>query len=254
MSSVALALEAQVATLTLEASASGYDGRFLDALAAAAGELRERRDEVRAVVVRSADADFGTGWAEDVLVSVREEDGALAGPGSAFDAMAAVPQPTVASLHGRVHSAGLELALACDIRIAASDTTFAMPETGLGMIAMAGGTQRLPRAIGRAHALRLLLTGDEIDADEAKRIGLVSSVVPVEEAEAAARAVAETIAQRGPIATRFAKEAIHRGAELTLEQALRHELDLTVILQTTADRAEGVRAFVERREPRFEGH
>ena len=251
MSSVALTLKAQVATLTLEASAAGYDGRFLDALAAAVDELRERRDEVRAVVVSSQDADFGTGWAADVLASVREQDAALAGPGTAFDALAALPQPTVASLHGRVHSAGLELALACDIRIAASDATFAMPETGLGMIAMAGGTQRLPRAIGRAHALRLLLTGDEIDADEAKRIGLVSSVVA--EAEAAARAVAETIARRGPIATRFAKEAIHRGAELTLEQALRHELDLTVILQTTADRAEGVRAFVERREPRFEG-
>ena len=111
----------------------------------------------------------------------------------------------------------------------------------------------MPRAVGRAAALRLLLTGETIDAAEAKRIGLVSRVVPLNELAGTSRALAEAIAARGPIATRLAKEAVHRGAEMTLEQALRYETDLTVILQSTADRAEGVRAFQEKRAPHFTG-
>jgi enoyl-CoA hydratase/carnithine racemase len=99
----------------------------------------------------------------------------------------------------------------------------------------------------------MLLTGDEVDAGEALRIGLVSRVVPLGEEAGAAMAIARAIAERGPIATRYAKEAVTRGLDLSLQQGLRAELDLTVILQTTADRAEGVSAFIERREPRFSG-
>ena len=159
----------------------------------------------------------------------------------------------VAALHGRVHSAGLEVALACDIRVAGESATFAMPETMLGAVPAGGGTQRLPRAIGRAQALRLLLTGEQIDAAEGRRIGLLSRVVPDGQALDAARGIALAIASRGPIATRLAKEAVHRGAEMPLPQALRYELDLTLLLQTTADRAEGVRAFAAKRPPDFIG-
>src|SRR5205823_1631973 len=133
--------------------------------------------------------------------------------GAACEALAALPQPTVAAVAGSAHSIGLELALACDIRVAAEGATFAMSEARLGMLPRAGGSQRLPRAIGRAQAIRMLLLGEEIDAAEALRIGLVSQVAPHGEEGRAAMTIAEAIAARGPIATRYAKEAVYRGLD-----------------------------------------
>lgn len=244
MSPASLVVDAHVATLTLAPSGGRIDGPLLEALAANAAAIAGDA-AVRAVVVTGEGSDFCLGWSE----------AALAGEGTppGIEAFAAVPQPVIAALRGAVHSVGLELALACDIRVAAEDATFAMPETALGLVPRGGGTQRLPRAVGRAHALRMLLTGEEIDAVEARRIGLVSRVVPSGEELTAAEEIAKAIAMRGPLATRMAKEAVQRGSEMTLEQALRYELDLTVLLQTTADRAEGVRAFAAKRPPRFTG-
>jgi enoyl-CoA hydratase/carnithine racemase len=252
MAPTALTVDGSVATLLLEPAGGLADRAFTQAIADAAASLAAATDTVRAVVVASAGADFCAGWSAEALA---EPDGVpgVAPLGAAFDALAAVPQPVVAAIGGRALSAGLELALACDIRVAAEDARFAMPETAAGMLPRGGGSQRLPRAVGRAHALRLLLLGEEIDAAEARRIGLVSQVVPAARLRDAATEIARTIATRGPIATRMAKEAVHRGVELTLEQALRYELDLTLLLQTTADRAEGVRAFAAKRPPNFIG-
>ena len=252
--SVTLNADGAIATLTIDPPAGGYDRALAEGLAAAAAELTARHPELRVVIVTTAGGDFGSGWSPDALEADAVLRDVLGPIGAGFDALAGVPQPTVAAIGGEAHSAGLELALACDIRVAARDATFAMPETGSGLVPRGGGTQRLPRAVGRAQALRLLLTGETIDAAEALRIGLVSEVAPSGEALDAARSVAEAIALRGPLATRFAKEAIHRGVELPLSEALRLELELTVLLQTTADRAEGVSAFVERRDPEFTGH
>lgn len=239
-----------VATLTLDVPDGLADRAFVDALTGATAELAGRVDDVRAVVLASASEDLATGWADAVLA----DPSAIAAGAAAFESLASLPMPVVAAIVGRAHSAGLELALAVDIRVCGEGATFALPETGAGRLPFAGGTQRLARAVGRAQALRLLLTGDEIDAAEARRIGLVSRIVPDVDTLEAARVIARVIASRGPIATRLGKEAVHRGLELTLEQALRYELDLTVLLQTTTDRAEGVQAFAERRPPRFTGH
>jgi enoyl-CoA hydratase/carnithine racemase len=118
---------------------------------------------------------------------------------------------------------------------------------------MAGGTQRLARLVGRGEALRLLLLGEAIDAREALRIGLVSAVAPREKLLEDAWTLAQRMASRGPLALRYAKEAVRQGLEQPLDQALRFETDLTVILQTTEDRAEGVRAFLDKRDPKFKG-
>jgi enoyl-CoA hydratase/carnithine racemase len=246
---VTVAIERYVATLTLDAPGGLATRAFVEDLAAGAADVAALTDEVRVVVLASASTDFCTGWGADLL----ESSGAALEAGAGFEALAAVPQPVIAAIGGRAFSAGLELALAADVRIAAEGARFAMPEAAEGRLPRGGGTQRLPRAIGRAHALRLLLLAEEIDAAEARRIGLVSRVVPAAELASATRALADAIAQRGPIATRLAKEAVHRGAEMPLQQALRYELDLTVILQTTFDRAEGVRAFAARTPPAFLG-
>jgi enoyl-CoA hydratase/carnithine racemase len=248
VTAVASTVDGHVAVIRLDPAEGRHDRAFIDALAAAA-EAVGAQGEVRAVIMTGR---FGTGWADAVLREAPSIQ-AIARAASGIEAVAAIPQPVIAAMSGPAHSAGLELALACDIRIADVSVTCAMPETATGLMPLGGGTQRLPRAIGRAAALRLLLLGEETDATEALRIGLVSRVVAEGEVDAAAHEIAGAIAERGPLATRMAKEAVHRGSELTLDQALRYELDLTVILQSTADRAEGVQAFIERRQPRFTG-
>lgn len=212
-------------------------------------------EEVRAVILSGQGDVFCQGWEQAELTE------ALRSPAtspllrdSAFSPLAELSRPVIGAINGDAISAGLELALACDVRIACPEAHFALPETSWGIIPLGGGTQRLPRIVGRARALALILTAETIDAQEAHRIGLVSQVVPRQRLLEEAEALAGRIAQRGPIAVRYAKEAVLRGLEMPLEQALRYETDLTIILQTTQDRAEGVRAFLEKRPPRFTGH
>ena len=164
------------------------------------------------------------------------------------------PQPMIAAIRGYALGGGLELALACDIRIAAEDAQLGLTEISLAIIPGGGGTQRLPRLVGRGKALEMILTGARIGAPEALRIGLVERVVPPGEVLAAAQELARALATRAPVALRYAKEAIVRGLELPLAEGLQLENDLATLLRTTEDRLEGARAFLEKRSPRFTGH
>ena len=172
--------------------------------------------------------------------------------GAGYDpvaALAALRIPVVAWVDSDCHDEALELALAADIRIAGESATFRVGHVRDGRLPSHGGTQRLARALGRGQALRLLLTGETLDADEALRVGLVHDVADLEDAEE----LAASIADAGPIAAQYVKEAIAASADLPLREGMRLEADLSILLHSTADRAEGLRAFAEKRRPRFEG-
>jgi enoyl-CoA hydratase/carnithine racemase len=156
-------------------------------------------------------------------------------------------------VNGHCLAGGLELALACDLRIASENASFGLPEVARGIVPGAGGTQRLARLVGPERALDLILTGRRIDAQEALRLGLVSRVVPFGELPRAARALASTIAENAPLAVRAAKAAVWRGLDLTLEEGLRLEQLLAEPVRQSEDAQEGPRAFLEKRKPEWKG-
>lgn len=219
-------------------------------------------DEARAVILSGAPGGpFSTG--EDIreLLNIMKGKGPLPaselpvrGPAAASSrAIAGINVPVIAAIDLLALGAGLELALSCDIRVVSERAQFGFPQTSVGLLPSGGGTQRLPRLVGRGKALELLFLGTLIDAQEAHRIGLVNCLAPSPKLMATARELAQLALSRGPIALRYAKEAVSQGIDLTLEQGLRLEADLNVILQTTEDRAEGVKAFLEKRTPKFKG-
>lgn len=172
-----------------------------------------------------------------------------------IDRIAGCSKPLIAAIHGYCLGGGLELALACDLRMAAPGAVFGLPETGLGLIPGGGGTQRLPRVIGLGRALDMMLTGDRVNSDEALRMGLVTRMTSgVDTLVAEALAVAARIAVRPPTASAYAKEAAKSGLEMDLQAGLNLEKTLFSLLMSTADRAEAAAAFRDKREPKFTGN
>ncbi len=249
-----LTLEPPLARLTLARpdEANRIDSRTLIELTDAAAVIAAT-DAVSLVLLNADGRDFCLGWdaaaRDELQAQLKDGTNAL----DPFGCLADLACPVLAVVNGRAHGAGLELALAADIRIAGADAAFALPELEDGRLPLAGGTQRLPRIIGRSRAAAMLLLAEPLDAHAALAAGLVSRLFPTQALDTEAAALAQRIASRGPIALRYAKEAVHNGLEMTLEHGLRYELDLSIILQTTADRAEGVRAFLEKRPPEFRG-
>ena len=165
----------------------------------------------------------------------------------------AIDKPIIAAVNGFCLAGGLEIALACDLRVASENASFGLPEVTRGIVPGAGGTQRLPRLVGPERALDLILTGRRIDAQEALRIGLVSRVVPFGELLDQARALANAIAENGPLAVRAARAAVWRGLDLTLDEGLRLEQLLAEPVRQSEDAQEGPRAFLEKRKPEWKG-
>jgi enoyl-CoA hydratase len=161
------------------------------------------------------------------------------------------PKPIIAAINGYALGGGLELALACDLRFASTTARLGLPEVSLGIIPGYGGTQRLPRLVGMGNALQLIMTGDPIKADEALRIGLVNGVFEPEELLANTGEIARKIVSRGPQAVGLAKQAVRRGADVSLQQGLDIEADLFGVVSSTEEMREGMRAFLEKRDPEW---
>jgi enoyl-CoA hydratase len=164
-----------------------------------------------------------------------------------------IQKPIVAAVSGYVLGGGCELMMNCDIIVAAEGTQFGQPEINIGVIPGAGGTQRMTRAIGKARAMDLILTGRFIDADEALRIGLISRVVPKEHFFDAAMKLCQELCTKAPVALRFAKEAVLKNFEMPLNEGLEYERKLFYMLFATQDQKEGMQAFIDKRKPTFTG-
>jgi enoyl-CoA hydratase len=162
-------------------------------------------------------------------------------------------KPVIAAVNGFALGGGCELALACTLRLASENARFGQPETKLGIIPGYGGTQRLPRIVGKGRALKILLTGEMVKADEALRIGLVNEVLPLAELRPRAEALAHQIIANAPIATRYCIAAVNNGLDMTLADGLACEAALFARCFATEDRAEGISAFLEKRPPQFKG-
>jgi enoyl-CoA hydratase len=254
---VRLELEGPFATVTVDRpkSLNALDTRTLQELEKAMAELA-LREQLRGVILTGAGEKAFVAGADIAAMNGMDADqarhfGALGQ--RVMDVIAAFPVPVVAAVNGFALGGGCELALACDLIYASDNARFGLPEVSLGILPGFGGTQRLTRLLGRARAKELIFTGDMIDAAKAKEIGLVMDVVPLSGLLGHVRAVLERIAKKGPLAVRRAKEAIDRGADLELADGLTIERKVFSDLFDSADRREGMKAFLEKRPPVFTG-
>jgi enoyl-CoA hydratase len=170
-----------------------------------------------------------------------------------FDLLEHMGKPVIAAINGVALGGGCELAMACTLRIAADTARLGQPEINLGLMPGYGGTQRLPRLVGKGRALELLLTGDALSADDAWRIGLVNRVVPAAELMAEVRKLAQALAAKAPIAMRYIIDAVNQGLDMSLGDAQTYEATLFGLVSTTEDMREGTKAFLEKRKAEFKG-
>jgi enoyl-CoA hydratase len=247
----------RVARLTINRpdKLNALDRRTMEAIDRAVQQARDDR-EVGVLLLTGAGekafvagADIGELTQQDPVAGA-----AYARVGQAvLDRLERCGKPSIALIKGYALGGGLELAMACTLRVASETAKMGQPEVALAIVPGYGGTQRLARLVGRGKALEMILTGDPIDAKEAHRIGLVNRVVPPAEAEAAGAALAGRLLERGPVALRYAMQAIHEGMEMSLADGLSMEAALFGLSCATADMREGTRAFLEKRKPRFQG-
>jgi enoyl-CoA hydratase/carnithine racemase len=221
----------------------------------------EMEDAAAARFTELADVCDRIAWDERARIVVLHFGGDIKEPGSHSDdkpaslvePVARLKQPVIAAIEGDAIGIGLELALACDIRVANENARFGFPQIHEGQIPSNGGTQRLPRLIGQAKATEIILTGELIDAGEALRIGLIHRIVSSDALMTAATDLAKEMSEKSPLSLSYAKEALYSAGDMTLDQGLNKEMDLYLLLFSTSDRIEGLTAFREKRKPQFDG-
>ncbi|OZI38165.1 enoyl-CoA hydratase [Bordetella genomosp. 10] len=259
MSSVEISVEDHIATVVLNRpeAMNAVDPEMRGLLHAAWDRLRQD-DEIRVAIVTGAgDRAFCTGSdLKKTLPSGESAAQQLLGGGAGSGSLIAnlnTDKPLIAAINGYALGGGMELALACDIRICTDDAQFALPEVKVGSMPGAGGSVRLPRYVGRSDAMLMLLTGARTDAAEALRMGLVSKVVARDRLLAEAREIALAIAANAPLSVRAVKRMVRQGEDMPLSHAIDVERSLFGLLYNSDDRIEGRKAFAEKRKPRFKG-
>ena len=258
MASVEITVEQQIAVVTLNRpeAMNSVDPEMRRLLHKTWERIRTD-DEIRVAIVTGAgDKAFCTG--SDLKKTMPTQDSfarqVFAQPSSgAIVAGLATDKPLIAAVNGYAMGGGMELALACDIRICSENAQFALSEVKVGSLPGSGGTQRLPRAIGMSDAMLMLLTGDRIDANEALRTGLVSRVVPQAQLLATAHEIAARIAANAPLSVRAVKRLVQQGMDMPLSHAMDVERYVFGLLYGSEDRVEGRKAFAEKRKPNYKG-
>ena len=246
-----------VATITINRPKvlNALNTRTLDELRRAILALG-KDDRVRVVILTGAGEKSFVAGADNNELSVQTpiggRDHATAGQ-HVLDLIENLGKPVIAAINGYALGGGCELAMACTLRVAADTAKLGQPEVNLGIIPGYGGTQRLSRLVGRGRALELLLTGDQISATEAHRLGLVNRVVPAAELMGEVRLLAASLAARAPVAVRYIIDAVNKGLEMPLAEAQAFEATLFGLVSTTEDMREGTKAFLEKRKAEFKG-
>jgi enoyl-CoA hydratase len=225
---------------------------LMDALISTLQEL-DRDEGVRCIVLGGSERAFAAGADIAELAQSSAIDLYYQRRVERWDAIAGLWTPLVAAVSGYCLGGGCELAMACDLIVASETAQFGQPETGVGVMPGAGGTQRLTRAVGKALAMDVVLSGRFLSADEALRAGLVARVVAREAWLEEAKRVARAIAEKAPVATRLAKEAVDRSFDSDLGHGLEHERRLLYLAFASEDAKEGLNAFLEKRKPEFKG-
>ena len=253
---LAVSVQDRIATLTVNRpdKLNALNAALIGELGAAIDEMQER-DDVAGIILTGAGRAFVAGADIAELAGIGALEGKrLARRGQEiFRQFEISPKPTVAAVNGFALGGGCELAMACQIRIASDAAKFGQPEVKLGLIPGYGGTQRLPRLVGRGRALQLLMTGEMIDAQEAFRIGLVNRVVAPDQLLPAATAMIQQMLMNAPLGIAACIDVLDRGLEMPLDDALALEATQFGVLIATSDTAEGTKAFLEKRSPRFTG-
>lgn len=249
-------IEEGIATVTLNRPEvlNALNNQVFNELAEAASGLGAD-SSVRAVIITGGDKVFAAGADISQMVSSTAVDVATGDKVShrTFQILENMPKPVIAAIAGYALGGGCELTLVADVRIAADNAQFGLPEIKLGILPGAGGTQRLPRLIGTGRAKELIFSGDFIKAEEALRVGLVNKVVPADELANEAKEMAKRFAARGAVALRLAKSSVNEGLRMDLEAGLEYEHKCFSLLFATEDQKEGMKAFLEKRPAKFQG-
>jgi enoyl-CoA hydratase len=252
---IRIEISESIATLTIDRPAvkNALDLETVKECQTALADLAARDDAGVLIVTGAGESSFVSGADINDIRARTRDDGLAAINSSLFAALERCPRPTIAAINGFALGGGCELALACDIRVAADTAKFGQPELGLGIIPGAGATQRLPRVVGMGWARHLILTGEIIDAKQALEIGLVTAIMPAGQLQTRARELAKRILRQGPLAARLAKLALNASARVDLDSGLMIETLAQAICYGSEDKLEGTTAFLEKRKAKFSG-